>query len=388
MPKNLTVIAQVFVDIDRQCTVNRSMNEILMSYKRHFEEVHYIGPGIDEITRVPGISDGIYLSTFSSYAKPIRDRITYYFKYLFVKRRFRELIESGPADIVQLRIPSLFSMAAYPVVRELGLPLTTYIAGNWVTAFPANYQFPGNHLVARALDKLQQPIIRNSIAVTAGPVLANQYAKLVDCHPYFSTTHKKVFRRKISFPPNKLVFVGVLLPGKRVCDAIEVVGLFKKQGVYVSLTIVGDGVTRKQTEELVKEQKLSDQIFFQGQINDSESLKQVYLAADILVLPSISEGTPKVLAEAMAHGVAVIAVAGVGSNDSIIEHGRNGLLTPAKSPQAIADGIKLLRSSWETYSSIVDQGYAYAKERTLDKEVDKLWGFVNSKIKERNNLGL
>ena len=65
MPKNLTVIAEFFADIDRKCTVDRSMNEILMSYKRHFEEVHYIGPGIDEITRVPGISDGIYLSTFS-----------------------------------------------------------------------------------------------------------------------------------------------------------------------------------------------------------------------------------------------------------------------------------------------------------------------------------
>jgi len=386
--KNLVVISQVPVDINHQCTADLSLNKILMSYKRHFEEVHYIGPGIEEITRVPGISDGTYLSTISNYAETIPKRITYYFKYLFVKRRFCDLIKSYQADIIQLRLPSLFSIAAYPVIRKLGLPLTTYIAGDWRAAFPANYQFPGNHLVATWLDKLQQPIIKNSISVMAGPVLAKRYAGLVDSHPYFSTTHQQIFNKSPNFPPSNLIFVGILEPLKHLCDAIEAVRLLKKQGVNVTFTIVGDGPIRKQMEELVNKQKLSKCILFKGYIHDSNQLKQEYMAADILLLPSISEGTPKVLAEAMSCGVVPIAVAGVGSNDYIIEHGRNGLLTPANSPGAIADNIKLLRSSWETYTSIVDQGYAYAESHTLDKEVDELWGFVNSKIKDRNNSGI
>lgn len=383
MPKKLTVIAEVFIDIGRRCTVNRSFNEILNSYKRHFDEVHYIGPCTEQFTRMRGIGDSIYLSSLNCYGKPICNRLSYYMKYPAVKRRFRELINSGPADIVQLRIPSMFSMAAYPVVKKLGLPLTTYIAGNWRTSFTSNYQFPGNHLVAKGLDKLQQSIIKNSAAVTAGPSLARQYAELTNCHPYFSTTHNKVFPRKTSFPPNNLLFIGRLEPLKRLCDTIEVVGLLKKRGVHVSLTIVGDGVTREQLEQLVKAQKLSDRIFFKGQIDDSESLKQIYLAADILVLPSISEGTPKVLAEAMAHGVVPIAIEGTGSNDFIIEHGHNGFLTPPQSPEAIAQTVKMLRDSQRTYEEIIIHSYEYAQEHLLDEEVDKLWDFVFSRIKRK-----
>lgn len=383
--KKLTVIAEVFIDVGRRCTVNRSVNEILISYKRHFDEVHYIGPCTEQFTRMRGIGDSIYLSSLNCYAKPICNRLSYYMKYPTVKRRFRQLINSGPSDIVQLRVPSLFSMAAYPVVRESGLPLTTYIAGDWRTSFTGNYRFPGNHLVAKGLDRLQEPIIKNSVVVTAGPSLARQYAKLANCHPDFATTHKKVFPRKTRFPPCKLLFVGRLEPLKRLCDAIEAIGLLKKHGLNVSLTIVGDGVTREQLEQLVKAQELGDRISFKGQINDSEQLKQAYLAADILVLPSISEGTPKVLAEAMAHGVVPIAVAGVGSNDFIIEHGHNGFFLPPQSPEAIAQTVKMLRGSQKTYEEIIVHAYEYAQEHTLDKEVDKMWRFVKSQLKGNVN---
>ena len=380
MDGKLFIIAQVFLDINRRCTVNRSVNEILISYKRHFDEVHYVGPSAEEFTRMQGISDNIYLSSLTCYGKQSYNRLTYYMKYPAVKRRFGEIINSGPADIVQLRIPSLFSMGVYPIVRKLGLPLTTYIAGDWRTSFTSNYHFPGSNLVVKGLDRLQQSIIKNSVAVTAGPILARQYAELTNCHPYFSTTHNKVFSRKSRFPPSNLLFVGRLEPIKRLCDAIEAVGLLKKQGVNVRLTVVGDGVMREQLEKIVKAQELVDRIFFKGQIDDSKLLKQVYLASDILVLPSISEGTPKVLAEAMAYGVVPIAITGTGSNDFIIKDGHNGFLTPPKSPKAIVQTIRMLRSSQETYEQVVIHGYEYAKKHTLDREVDKLWNFVFSRL--------
>jgi len=381
--KKLIVIAEVSIDVGRRRTVNRSVNEILISYKRHFDEVHYVGPSTEEFKRMPGISDSVYLSSLNCYGKPIRKRFSYYMKYPAVKRRFRELIDSGPADIVQLRIPSLFSMAAYPAVKMLGLPLTTYIAGDWQTSFAGNYRFPGNHLVAKGLHRLQQSIIKNSAAVTAGPILARQYAGLTDCHPYFSTTHRDVYARKGGFPPCRLLFVGRLEPLKRLSDAIEAVGLLKKQGVDVTLSIVGDGVMREQLKQLTEALELSDRISFKGQIGDSESLKQIYLAADILVLPSISEGTPKVLPEAMAHGVVPIAVAGVGSNDFIIEHGHNGFLVRPKSSAAMAKAVKMLLGAPQMHEEMVRRGYDYAQAHTLDKEVDKMWGFVNSEL-ERN----
>jgi glycosyltransferase involved in cell wall biosynthesis len=333
-----------------------------------------------------GIGENIYLSSINSYDKPISKRISYYLKHLSVKHRFTELINSGPADIVQIRIPSLFSMAAYPVVKKAGLPLTTYISGDWRTSFTGNYKFPGNHLVGKGLDRLQQSIIKNSAPVTAGPILSQQYSNLNDCHAYFSTSHNDIIPKEINSPPKNIIFVGRLEPLKRLCDAIEAVGLLKKQNVDVCFNIVGEGVMRDKLEKQVEIAGLEDRVIFKGQINNTETLRELYIAADILVLPSLSEGTPKVVAEAMAHGTVPIAVSGTGSNDYIIEHDCNGFLTAPKSPEEIVKYIQKLRSSPKLHQKMVEQGYAYARQHTLDKEVDKLWDFVFSHTKGKINV--
>ncbi|GAI63265.1 unnamed protein product, partial [marine sediment metagenome] len=85
------------------------------------------------------------------------------------------------------------------------------------------------------------------------------------------------------------------------------------------------------------------------------------------------------------HGVVPIAMEGTGSNDFIIEHGHNGFLTPPQSPEAIAQTVRMLRSSQRTYEQVIIHGYEYAQEHTLDKEVDKLWDFVFSRLKGKNN---
>ena len=378
--RKLSVIAEVFIDKTIHKTVNRSFNEILLSYSRYFDQIHYIGPGQEEVTLIPGIGENIRLSTMASYAKPLRHRLAYYIKYHSVKRRFRALLEVSSANIVQIRIPSLFSMAAYPVVRELNLPLTVYIAGNWLTSFTTNYSFIGNQLIGRILENLQRPIIKHSILVTAGPLMTKQYANIATCHPYLSTTHRGVFNKPLAFPPKKLLFVGRLEPLKRVEDAIVAVNLLKIHGIDVTLSVVGDGKLRGQLEKLVIDQKLTDRVFFKGYISDAEKLKNEYLNADILVLPSLSEGSPKVVAEAMAHGTLPIAVAGTGSNNFIIRDGKNGFLTPGKSPEAIAETIQVLRGSRELCQKIISNAYQYAEEHTLDREVDKLWEFVFSNI--------
>jgi glycosyltransferase involved in cell wall biosynthesis len=143
---------------------------------------------------------------------------------------------------------------------------------------------------------------------------------------------------------------------------------------------------RDKLEKQVEIAGLEDRVIFKGQINNTETLRELYIAADILVLPSLSEGTPKVVAEAMAHGTVPIAVSGTGSNDYIIEHDCNGFLTAPKSPEEIVKYIQKLRSSPKLHQKMVEQGYAYARQHTLDKEVDKLWDFVFSHTKGKINV--
>src|SRR5699024_2334338 len=134
--KNLTVIGEVFVDINNKGTVNRSVNEILISYARHFNSVHYIGPGDREITMEKGLKDKILISTITDYNKSLKNRLRYYIRYNKVKKRYKDLLKES--DIVQIRIQSLFPIAAYAVVKSLRLPVTTYSTGDWLNSFNAN----------------------------------------------------------------------------------------------------------------------------------------------------------------------------------------------------------------------------------------------------------
>ena len=71
----------------------------------------------------------------------------------------------------------------------------------------------------------------------------------------------------------------------------------------------------------------------------AQDVLPLYHAADALVLPSVYEGTPNVICEAMACGLPALA-SRVGDNPRLVEHGRNGFLFDPNSPADIADAIR------------------------------------------------
>jgi len=106
------------------------------------------------------------------------------------------------------------------------------------------------------------------------------------------------------------------------------------------LVIVGDGPEREALEEAAVSFGLSDRIVFTGQVNNA----QVYFeAADVLVNPSHSEGSPYVLLEAMAADLPIVATA-VGGVPEMLENNESALLVPVDNPPAMADAIALIFS--------------------------------------------
>ena len=63
-----------------------------------------------------------------------------------------------------------------------------------------------------------------------------------------------------------------------------------------------------------------------------------YRAADVFVLPSLFEGTPLVIMEAMMSGLPVVTTATCGMKD-VIADGRTGLLVPVRRPDAVAAAV-------------------------------------------------
>ena len=240
-----------------------------------------------------------------------------------------------------------------------------------------NYKFIGNKLVVGILEKLQNPIIINSIPVSAGKVLSEQYRKIKEVYPYFSTTHTSINRVDKNLLTINFLFVGRLENLKRIDDAIHALGILYNNNITnFHFHIVGDGKEKERLKTLAQEQGILDFITFHGYISQSNQIEELYKKSNIFLFPSISEGTPKVLAEAMSFGTIPIAVKTTGSIPYIIEDKKNGFLVNAQSPKEIAESIEELLNDEKLYTQMIENCYEYAQEHTLQKEVEKMWNYI------------
>ena len=137
-----------------------------------------------------------------------------------------------------------------------------------------------------------------------------------------------------------IIFVGRLHPVKAVQYLIEAMAIIHQEMPDVKLVIVGDGAERSRLEELAERLDLKSCIQFAGQV-PQERIPQVMHQADVFALPSLTEGFPVVLLEAMAAGLPIVAT-NVGGIPDIVEDGVNGYLVNAKSPDEMAEKILML----------------------------------------------
>jgi glycosyltransferase involved in cell wall biosynthesis len=137
-----------------------------------------------------------------------------------------------------------------------------------------------------------------------------------------------------------LLFIGRLHPVKRVGILIDAMINIHPKNTKIKLHIIGDGPQKK--ELLLKSQQLvqKDIIIFHGEVPHSK-IPEYLNAADIFVLPSISEGFPIVLIEGMASGLPIVATYIPGITN-IICNNRNGLLVPPDDPHALESAILYL----------------------------------------------
>jgi len=97
--------------------------------------------------------------------------------------------------------------------------------------------------------------------------------------------------------------------------------------------IIGDGKQRSLLEALIKKYNLENTVFLLGQIPDAYKYLKAF---DIFVLPSLKEGFPWIILEAMAAEIPIIAT-NVGAIPEIIENGKEGILIEPKNSQILAE---------------------------------------------------
>ena len=136
-------------------------------------------------------------------------------------------------------------------------------------------------------------------------------------------------------------YLGRLSEEKGVKYLIEAVARLLGERISAKLLLVGDGPSRRDLEELSKTRLgIGNGIF----VGFQESTERWLSAMDVFALPSLSEGTPMALLEAMAARLPVVASA-VGGVPKIICDGKSGLLVSAKDPVGLAAALARLATS-------------------------------------------
>lgn len=168
-----------------------------------------------------------------------------------------------------------------------------------------------------------------------------------------------------------ILYVGRLEPVKGVRYLIQAMGILKDRGIRnVKLLIVGEGSERKYLEELVKKLRLEDSVVFVGKVPHKEIPAYMGLA-DVFVLPSLSEGFPVVILEAMAMGLPIIA-SRVRGLPEIIKEGENGFLVEPRNPRDIAEKINILLTNDDLRANMFRNNKEKAKEYSWENIIKKL----------------
>jgi len=168
-----------------------------------------------------------------------------------------------------------------------------------------------------------------------------------------------------------ILFVGAMRPVKGLDFLISSLHLIKEEIPEFKLILAGDGPLRPKLEKRTQNEGLSQYVEFLGQVPHDNAI-QLVQTSDIVVLPSLSEGTPTVMFEALACKTPLIA-SHVGGIPEIITHGKNGLLIAPKSPKAISNAIIYLVKNKEAREKLAENGYKHIKDLyTLEKTAEKI----------------
>ncbi len=106
------------------------------------------------------------------------------------------------------------------------------------------------------------------------------------------------------------------------------------------LTLIGDGAQRPEIEAAVREGRIGERVTLAGWLPE-DSMRGVLARADILLMPSTSEGNPVAAIEALKFGVAILG-SDIGGLSDIIEHEKNGFAVPLGSPVAFREKLSWL----------------------------------------------
>ncbi len=220
-------------------------------------------------------------------------------------------------------------------------------------------EFVANHNLAASLDL-------HRIGILADKVIPFDWPALISPLDFVAK------RAPASTAAFRLLYVGAVMESKGVGDAIGAVGLLRKRGAAVTLTIIGRGEVEAY-QSVAKSQDLQDSVSFLGPQSHSEVVMAMR-SHDAVVVPShrsYPEGLPMTLYEALCTRTPLLT-----SDHPMfalkIRDGYNALVFPERDPATFAERIEELRSSPDLYARLSGNALGAADAYLCPLKYDQL----------------
>lgn len=143
-----------------------------------------------------------------------------------------------------------------------------------------------------------------------------------------------------------VLFIGTLSIHKGVTYLLKAFAKIAKSNAQAALVIVGSGMLEDELRAMAQALGLTDRVSFCGRIPYTDIPRYLSIA-DVFAFPSIDEGLPRAVMEAMSMRVPVVATR-VGGIPELIIHGETGLLVSPGNPDELAEAISRLLQKKDT----------------------------------------
>jgi len=185
---------------------------------------------------------------------------------------------------------------------------------------------------------------------------------------------RKEKRAEFGFSDNDFVFMSTGQISKRKNHEVIIRALTLIKDIRVKYLIVGFGELENQLKHLVKELNIEDRVVFTGYRKD---VKELLHAVDGFAFPSLQEGLPVALMEAMSVGLPVVC-SKIRGNVDLIENGKGGYVFDCHDYYGFADGMKKIVSG-QIVSAMKDYNQTTMEQfdtSNVNKEMKKIYSSI------------
>lgn len=293
-------------------------------------------------------------------------------------------------DIVNARMPDYSGVCGAYWARRLGKPLFVSLVDDWhafAKNMPTRLRGPlrlGLQAHLKLYCVMERRMCEGATVFAQGASLLERYSGHNDLHALISTSFDAgdvVSRRAVAAVARGLhvVSVGrlVTIKGHDLFLRAIAAACRAQPGRFTRVTIAGEGPRLVELMQLAADLGIESRVRFVGQVGRDE-LFALLDTADIMCHPSLGEGTPKVLLEAMARGVPVIAT-DVGGVSSVVVDGVTGLLVLPGRVDALAAALERMSEDAVLRQMFSDAGREFAREHSSER----VWGGMVRTVQAR-----